>query len=297
MSRVILLPALLVTPLLAGCGGRSVLPAAKAEQVLARVREAHEAGTWSRVRSAAGPLLDAHPRTPGSEEALFLVADAEEHRGRPTAAYEAYETLAREHPASDRLRELSRREFAMAAARHEQGKPRLSGHFLHFGPPLSEVLEDCVRHDPYGEQAPYALLLAATCEYDAGRWEEAEDLLGRVLRDYPKSPWVPQATFLQAMSAFRQCKGASYDALPLRNAKERFLAFLSASPEGPDALAARRMLILIGDIWAERLVLDAEVYRKLDQPQAAALSLREAASRWPDSPWAEKARQELESGK
>ena len=62
-------------------------------------------------------------------------------------------------------------------------------------------------------------------------------------------------------------------------------------------LAARRMLIGIGDLWAERLVRDAEVYRKIDKPQAAALCLREAAVRWPDSPWAEKARQILESGR
>ncbi len=274
-----------------------MLPPEKADRVLARVREAHQAGRWKAVPSAAGPLLNAHPRTPGTEEALFLVADAEEHRGRPTAAYEVYETLAREHPASDRLRELSRREFAMAAARHAQGKPRLSGHFFHFGPPLAEVLSDSVRHDPYSEQAPYALLLAATCEYDAGRWEDAEDLLGRIVQDYPKSPWAPQATFLQGMAAFRRCKGASYDALPLRDAEERLRAFLSSNPDGPDALCARRMLILIGDLWAERLVRDAEVYRKLDQPQAAARSLREAAVRWPDSPWGERARQMLEEWK
>ncbi len=296
MRRLAALLLLASIPL-AGCGERKVLAPDKAERVLARVRQAHEAGRWGQVRSAAKPLLNAHPRTQGSEEALFLVADAEEHRGRPTAAYEDYETLAKEHPASDRLRELSRREFAMATARHAQGKPRLKGHFMNFGPPLAEVLHDAVRHDPYAEQAPYALLLAATCEYDARRWEEAEDLLGQLLRDYPKSPWCPQATFLQGMAAYRQCKGAPYDALPLRNAEERFQAFLGAQPDGQDAQAARRMLVLIGDLRAERLVRDAEVYRKLDQPHAAALCCREAATRWPDSPWAEMARHALESGK
>lgn len=288
-----LLPFLALV-LLAGCRtGREILDPGRADACLARVRDAHAAGEWSRARSAAQPLLKAHPRTQGSEEALFLAADAEVRRGRPTAAYRLYETLCREHPASDRLPEVSRLEFELASARHAQGRRRLKGHFMNFGPPVREVLERAASHDPYAPHAAYALLLAATCEYDAGRYEEAGIILDRLLSDQSKSPWAPQAQFLRAMASYRSFRGAPYDALPLKDAEERFLGYLADHPDGEDAEGAKRMLVLIGDHWAEHRVLTGRIYRRLDKGEASARYFREAVARWPDSPWAEIARGEL----
>ena len=281
---------------LASCGcDRKVLPPARAQAVLARVKEAHAAGQWSRVPGLAKPLLKAHPRTEGSEEALFLVADAETHRGRETAAYRAYETLVTEHPRTGRLKEVSRLEFDLASARYAQGKERLKGHFMNRGTPITHVLESAARHDPYADHAPYALLLVASVHYDAGRFEDADPVLDRLLADHPRSPWTAQAEFLRAMSAYRQFRGAPYDIVPLKTAEERFRQYLDRHPDGQDVDAARRMLVVIGDRWAEHGVSTAGFYRVLGQPEASALYLKDVVSRWPDSPWAEKARAQLGS--
>lgn len=283
---------LLLAPALAGCG-RDVLPAAKAERLLARVREAHEAKDYGAVVSRAKPLIKAHPRTQGSEEAAFLAAYAEEERGRPTAAFRLYETLLKEHPASSRVREISRREFAMAAARHARGKRRLKGHFMNLGMPLTDVLSASARHDPYGEHAAYALLIAATIRYDDEEFEEARTLLGRMLEDHPRSPWVPQGEFLRAMASFRLHRGPTHDVDALRTAEAQFRGYLERHPEGADAESVRRMLVVIADRWAEHQVRAARLYEKLGKPDAAGIYYRSARDAYPDSPWAEEARHAL----
>jgi outer membrane protein assembly factor BamD len=277
---------------LAGCG-RQVLPPQRAEACLARVREAYEAGRFNQVPSRARPLIKAHPRTPGSEEALFLAADAEDKRGRPTAAYKLYETLIREHPASGRIQDVSRREFALASTRYAQGKRRLKGHVMTFGAPLHSVFEASARHDPYADHAAYALLLAATCQYDDAFYEEALDILSRLASDHPRSPWLPQAEFLRAMTAYRLCKGASYDLARLRTAEEGFQGLLRRWPAGQDVDAARRMLVVISDRWAEHGVRAARVYEKLKRPGSAELYYRDVVEHHSDSPWAEEARHAL----
>ena len=288
-----ILPSFLALALLAGCkSGREIMEPQRAARCLAAVREAHAAGQWSRACRCAKPLMKAHPRTQGAEEALLLAADAEEKRGRPTAAYRDYEALVREHPASDRIREVSRREFDLASARHAEGRRRLKGHFMQLGPAVREVLESSARHDPYASHAAYALLLAATCEYDDRRYEEAGAILDRLLQDNPRSDWVIQAQFLRAMASYRSFHGAPYDPVPLKDAEERFRSYLADHPDAEDAPAARRMLVLIGDHWAEHGVITGRLYRRLGKEEAAALSFRESMEGFPDSPWAEVARGE-----
>ena len=292
MRRLLPFAFLLLTGGLVGCG-RQVLSPQRADACLTRVREAYEAGRFDQVPSRAKPLLKAHPRTPGSEEAAFLAADAEDRRGRPMAAYKLYESLLREHPASGRIQDVSRREFAMASTRYAQGKRRLKGHFMTFGAPLHSVFEAAARHDPYADHAAYALLLAATCQYDDTYYEEALDILNRMVADHPRSPWLPQAEFLRAMTAYRLCKGATYDVARLRTAEEGFRGILRRWPDGQDADAARRMLVVIDDRWAEHGVRAARVYEKLAKPTSAELYYRDVIARYPESPWAEEARHAL----
>jgi outer membrane protein assembly factor BamD len=112
----------------------------------------------------------------------------------------------------------------------------------------------------------------------------------RLTRDFPTSPYHPDALYQLARTDDLQSRPAPLDQTETMRAIARYRDFLELYPEHPSADEARKRLQALNDRLAEKRVRNGRLYLKLDQYDAAAHYLERAIAEYPESPWACEAR-------
>lgn len=108
----------------------------------------------------------------------------------------------------------------------------------------------------------------------------------RLVRDFPTSPFQPDALFLLARCDDYQSHGAALDQAETERALLRYGQFLELYPEHDRAGEARERSRVLRDRLAEKQFRNARLYYKLHQDAAAALYLRNLLGQHAESRWA-----------
>jgi len=108
----------------------------------------------------------------------------------------------------------------------------------------------------------------------------------RLTRDFPTSPFHPDALYQLARTDDLQSRSAALDQTETLRAITRYRDFLQLYPEHPSAKEARARLEFLNDRLAEKRVRNGKLYIKLKQYDAAMHYLERAISEHPDSRWA-----------
>lgn len=108
----------------------------------------------------------------------------------------------------------------------------------------------------------------------------------RLLRDFPSSPFQPDALLELARCDDLQSHGASLDQSETERALSRYNQFLEQYPENPKAKDAETRIRVLRDRLAEKRFRAGRLYHKLHQEAAAAMSLRIVLAEFTDSKWA-----------
>ena len=108
----------------------------------------------------------------------------------------------------------------------------------------------------------------------------------RLTRDFPTSPFHPDALFQLARCDDLQSRPAALDQAETLRAIARYRDFLQLYPEHPSAKEARARLGALNDRLAEKRVRNGRLYLKLKQYDAALHYLERAISEYPESRWA-----------
>ncbi|HET9251466.1 MAG TPA: outer membrane protein assembly factor BamD [Candidatus Eisenbacteria bacterium] len=112
----------------------------------------------------------------------------------------------------------------------------------------------------------------------------------RLTRDFPTSPYHPDALYQLARTDDLQSRQAALDQTETLRALSRYRDFIQLYPEHPKAGEARKRLEFLNDRLAEKRVRNGRLYIKLKQYDAATHYLERAISEHPDSRWACEAR-------
>ncbi len=107
----------------------------------------------------------------------------------------------------------------------------------------------------------------------------------RLTRDFPQSPFAPDAMFYLARCDDILSRPALLDQTETLRAIDRFKQFLELYPESPNAPEAKKRLATLVDRLAEKRFRAGRLYAKLSHRPAAEVCLGEVLKEYPQSRW------------
>ena len=130
------------------------------------------------------------------------------------------------------------------------------------------------------EQAHFEL---ANSHFSLKEWMEAEEEFGAFLRDYPNSRRYGElARWRMALSMGRQVEIPQRDQSKTVEAIREFETFTAEFPESERVDSAQAELTRLSQLLADRDMLIARLYRRMDEPLAAAIYYKYLLSEYGD---------------
>ncbi len=274
-------------------GGQWVRGAAPAEGTpageLALVRMHLDQGKHSRTISAAKKFLKKYPLDYRGEEAMMLAAEAQMHRGRYMKAYELYEKQLEDYPIGEFFDRALYREFRIANA-FLAGKKQVVWGFLRLSAEAEalEMLSRIVEHAPGSILAEDALLRIADHYYEDRYYAEAAEAYDNYLELFGKSERASYAMLRSATAIYSTYRGVDYNDTPLVEAELRLRTFKQNYPTSSRSYVDQ-ILRQIAILRAQKDYNAAQLYERINRPDAAVFYYKEVVKRDNDSKWAEKA--------
>ena len=266
-----------------------------AENDLVLIRWYFNHGRHRKAIKFAKKFLKKYVDDPRGEEVMMIAATAEIRRERYYQAYEWLEKLLDLHPIGRYFERALVREVQVAEA-FLAGKKRVVWGFIYLSA-REEALEILLRiaeHAPGSAIAEEAMLRIPDYRYSSRQYGEAVEAYDQYLELFPKAEGAPHAMLHAARAYSMTFKGVAYDAGPLIEADLRYRTLIAAFP----ATAARHdVRAAIGQIavkLANKDYVTARLYERTHRPDAAAFYYRQVTSRYPQTAWAARARNELQ---
>ncbi len=246
--------------------------------------------------------------TPWGEKAQFYLAESQFQRGKLVAAHDSYETLVTHYPGTDYLGKLVAREYEIGQrwlaqydpkAKPEEKLPwyaRFDGRrpLVDTNGHATQALEHVRHHDPTGPLADDAVLKIADFHMDNGDYEMAAIHYDQLITDHPKSPYLQKAQLAAIDARIKGYLGPEYDGSGLEKARELIKQTMVTFPDrqaGNEKLY--HTLDLINDQQAERTYVIADYYKRTGKVPSAEFYFGMIRHKWPNSPWAAKAKTDL----
>jgi outer membrane protein assembly factor BamD len=132
----------------------------------------------------------------------------------------------------------------------------------------------------YVEQAHFEL---ANSHFNLKEWMEAEEEFAAFLRDYPTSRrYAELARWRMALSMSRQVEIPQRDQSKTVEAIREFETYVAEFPESERTDSAQAELTRLSQLLADRDMLIARLYRRMDEPLAAAIYYKYLLSEYGD---------------
>lgn len=257
---------------------------------------------------AAARFKQAAARWPDSmleEDALFMQAESEFQSDQYYRASNTFHNLLKRFENSRHLDKVVSRQFAIArywedAARtHSAWVPNLTDKtrpWLDSSSNAVAIYQSIRQNDPTGPLADDAVMAQANSYFLRNRYDDAAYHYDLLRKDYPKSEHQAQAHLLSLQSKMLAYQGPQYDATPLKEAgtlaDQTLLQFGHQLPDERERLLKSKAAVHAQQ--AERDWDSGQYYRKLGYNRAARFYFNEVITKYPDTPFAEQARQGLD---
>lgn len=300
--------------LVMGSNGWSPLKAPadpKADEEFRAAEALFQQGKLADAESAFKALARRKKDTPWGEKAQFFLAECQYQQGRYVAANDSYELLVATYPGTQFLEKAVAREYAIADAwltavtaesdsddrasfrKRWDGKIPVidaAGHAL-------AALEHVRHHDPTGPLADDAVLRIANYHYDRENYEDAALFYDQLITQHPKSPFLQRAQLASIDSKLKGYLGPDYDGSGLDQARDQTIQSMAMFPErqaqAGESPSLERTLDIINEQMAERAYHIAEHYLWTGKVTSAEYCFGEIPVKWPKSPYAAKAKEQL----
>jgi TolA-binding protein len=246
-------------------------------------------------------------------KSLYYLGEIKYQQGDFVGAHQKFEELAKEYPGTTYMDKVVQREYEIAQTwlDHNSGadpervlpwNARFWGGLPVFdtGGHAVAALEQVRLNDPKGPLADDALMTIAEHHYKKGDYEMAAEYFDQMTEDpeLAKSPLLHKALLGGIDSKIKGYIGPEYDMTGLEEAREASLRAMQLFPErqtsteegGPDL---HKTLDLINDQEAERAYSVGSYYRRAGRVTSAEFYFGKIVHKWPQSPWAEMARDQL----
>ena len=266
------------------------------------------------------------------EDALFMQAEAAFQQEHYSKAHDIYAMLLKEYPSSRHLDVVSERlfkigrvwlDFPEVAKLGEvqqvnyddpkrklpaeepvksSGKPVFVPNFTDKSEPLFDTagngvaaLQAIWMNDPTGPLADDAMMLVASHHARKGNFVEADRFFQMLRETFPNSPHLQDAFLLGSHVKLMSYQGAEYEGKTLTEAKLLKESAIRLYPDIADKNRLQRELTQIDEATAEREWGQVELWLRKGNKRAATVYCNQVIDRFPKSPFAQKAREQLEA--
>jgi len=266
------------------------------------------------------------------EDALFMQAEAAFQQDHYAKAHDIYAILLKEYPSSRHLDVVSERlfkigriwlDFPEVAKLGEvqqvnyddpkrklppeepvksSGKPVFVPNFTDKAEPLFDTagngvaaLQAIWMNDPTGPLADDAMMLVASHYARKGNFVEADRFFQMLRETFPNSPHLQEAFLLGSHVKLMSYQGAEYEGKTLTEAKLLKESTLRLYPDIADRDRLKRELAQIDEANAAREWEQVELWLRKGNKRAATVYCNQVIDRFPQSPYAQKAREQLEA--
>jgi outer membrane protein assembly factor BamD len=256
--------------------------------------EFYNSQDYDRAIAEFRKLIRHYPKSYQASEAQYYLGKCWEEKGDLYRAFLEYQKVIDIYAFSQRMDEIIEKEYEIAERFLKGEKRKLWGVSIPvIENPAIEIFRKVVENAPFGKYAALAqykvgLSLKATGEFDLAR-----DEFQKVVDRYPDSEWAEAAKFQIALCASRSSLRPDYDQTQTREARERFEKFLKAHPDAELSQEAQGRLNELVNKEAESAYNVAVFYERQKKIEAAKVYYRWLLNDYPQTRWADKAREKL----
>jgi outer membrane assembly lipoprotein YfiO len=229
------------------------------------------------------------------KEALYRIAECRFRAGRLLKADEAYERLITEFPRTEQRDEIIEKQYEIGKSLiHGTEIPKVFLFFFHWKGENreagQEILDRLVSKYPYAEFADSATwFLGVYFIRELKDFASAEVEFKRLVDNYARSRWRPNAIFMLGYSHFGQFKGIDYDPGPLESAIQILEFYMRDYPEGNRVKQAGKYRAMARGYLAKKLFAVGAFYERENKPASAVLSYEHILRDYADTPQAKAA--------
>jgi outer membrane protein assembly factor BamD len=240
-------------------------------------------------------LIKTYPKAFEASESQYYLGLIEEAQGNLYEAYEAYQKVIDKYPFSERMQEITEREYKIGERfMTGEAKRKALGVVLPLENPAIEIFTKVIDNSTYGPLAPAAQYKLGLVLKGLMRYYEAEDAFNKVISNYPNSEWVEAAKFQIASCRANISRGPDYDQIATKEAKEKFEDFVQEHPDAVLSRDAEKNIEQLKEREAESNYNIGLFYEKQKDYDAARIYYNDIINNYPKSSWATKAFERLQ---
>lgn len=270
---------------------------AKASPVdqLAYAHGFYGAGKYAEAKREYQKLLKAYPKAREAAEAQFYIGRVWEELKKYFEAVEAYQKVIDRYPFSDLGPKVIERQYFIANLLLEgKGKDsHYASSLLGSDYNVVDIFRKVIKNDPYGSYAPASQYKIGMFFLQKKEYQEARDEFEKTVNDYPGSKWAESARYQIAVADAKRSAEPQYDQNVTNIAVEAFEDFVKTNPDSELSTEARAEIERLRVKDAENAYLVAKFYEKTKQFNAAKIYYQGVISKYPDTDWAERSREQI----
>ncbi|HZW33998.1 MAG TPA: tetratricopeptide repeat protein [Isosphaeraceae bacterium] len=265
-------------------------------------------GKLDEAETAFAKIAKDRKGTPWGENSQYYLAESQFQRKKYVDAHDSYEKLHADYPATEYLAKLVEREYAIAQLWLAQSDPQApssqkipwTGHFDGRLPLIDtqgsglRALEHVRQNHPTGPLADDAALQIAQYYVKHNDFESAALYYDQFIAEYRKSPYLQRAQLEAIDARMKGYLGPEYDGSGLEKVRLLVRQTMQSFPERQASYEKLyHTLDLVNEAQAEKTFKDGMYYKRIGKVASAEFYLGKIPQRWPNSPWAVKAKTEL----
>ncbi len=261
----------------------------KADREFSGIEESFDSGAigFSKAIRRYRRLIKRYPNARASAGAQYTIGELFEKLEKKEEALAAYTVVLDRYPKSEYFLPATDDLYRIGCGLFESG---LEGFLVNTYEKSLKVFNKLLEVDPYSECAGEIRYKAGVCSMKLGDYIGAASEFQRVIRDYRKEPWLEKALYQLGVCYFRQSLPAERDQAMTDKAVEGLVLFKEKYPESDLINGVDEKLHILEERKARSFYLTYLFYRKQKQETASMFYFRELVRCYPDSEWADAAR-------
>jgi outer membrane protein assembly factor BamD len=239
-------------------------------------------------------LIKHYPLSREAPTSQYYMGRIMEELNKPYEAFKAYQKVIDLYPYTELVDDVIEREFKI-------GEMFFLGRKIDVLGPLKmpakdkaiEIFKTVADNAPYGKYAEPAMFKAGLAYKDIADYDNAIMIFKGLIDKYPNSSFISKARYQLAECSKLLSLKPDYDQTPTIAAREEFEDFIEKHPDNEMSSDAKEIVDKLKHREAHNTYKIGQFYEARRMPESAVIYYRDIIQNYPDTEWAEKAKERL----